>query len=318
MSNLADLATNRQRLWGVVLLIATCSMPLASLASGPHPADGTTTTLVRAAKRFEERLGLHETSSFERQSNEGAVDYRCYFTGKLELPEDYRMLRLKRGSPRGCKVDARKYDVFFYPLQAMASPKTPITISLAHSSPERVLMVVPHEDFHQDQAISGLPAPLAEAAATLVGFLAARDIARSQFGTKSEVYRNLSMDPELFLRKSRLVNSYFDKVHQLYEDYSSMRLSKAKALAGKAQLFYTLERQCERIKPGPKSFNRCLAVNNNAGLAFDHSYTRYYPLVYGVAKAKGEDLRATIDALGQAAKAQSQSQAIERLSVGSR
>jgi hypothetical protein len=300
------------------MLITLGGLPLASLASGPRLADTTTTNLVRAAKRVEASLGFHRTGSFELQANEMAVDYRCYYTGKLELPDDYRTLRLKRGSPQGCKLNPRKYDVFFYPLQAMASPKTPITTSLARSSPERVLMVVPHEDFHQDQALAELPDPVAEAAATLVGFMAARDIARGQFGAQSEVYRNLSMDPELFLHKSRLVNSYFDKIRQLYADYSVKKFSKAETWAAKARLFETLERQCEDIEPAPKSFNRCLAINNNAGLAFDHTYTRYYPLVYAVAEAKGGDLKATIDAIRQAAIGQSHGQAIENLRAASR
>jgi hypothetical protein len=247
------------------------------------------------------------------ESNQKAADYRCYYTGKLELPDDYAGLGLKPGSAEGCQLNSRKYDVFFYPLQAMASPKTQVTTSLAQSSPERVLMVIPHEDFHQDPALSGLPDPLAEAAATLVGFLTAREVARQQFGTESEVYRNLSREAELFLDKSRLMNHCFDEIRQLYADRRAKKISKQGALATKARLFEAAERQCESIKPKPTSFNPCLAANNNAGLAFDHTYTLYYPLVYGVAEAQDEDLKATIDALKQAMAGQPAGQAIENL-----
>lgn len=302
----------------LALLIALTGSAFAARPSAPKPADPTTGGLVRAVKEIEDKLGLHRTSTFEVESNQGAADYRCYYTGKLELPDDYGTLGLKRGSAQGCKLNSRKYDVFFYPLQATASPRTPVTASLAHASPERMLVVIPHEDFHQDAALAGLPDPLTEAAATLVGFLTARDVARQQFGTDSEVYRNLSKEAELFLNKSRLVNRYFDTVRQLYTDRRAKRMSKEEVLATKARLFESVEHQCERMEPKPTSFNRCLPVNNNAGLAFDHTYTLYYPLIFEVAEAKREDLKATIDALKQAMAGRPAGQALENLRLAGR
>jgi hypothetical protein len=303
----------RQTAYALGLLLMLSGLALAAQTSGSSPAGSSTGNLVRAMKRMEAKLGFQHTGSFERESKKTAVAYRCYYTSKLDLPDDYTGLRVKRGSPRGCRLNTRKYDVFFYPLQAMAVPKERVTTSLAHSSPERLLMVIPHEDFHQDPALKGLPAPLAEAAATLVGFLTARDVAREQLGAGSEVYRDLARDPRLFLAKSTLTNRYFGKVRQLYADYRRNEISKEEALARKARLFGALGRDCETIEPLPKSFNRCLAANNNAGLAFDHTYTLYYPLMYAVAEAKSENLKATIDALRQAMAGQPAEKAIENL-----
>ncbi len=289
-----------------------CGTALADEKSGTPPTE-LTSDLVRAVKGLEAKLGFHPTGSFERSSKKAAVDYRCYYTGILQLPEFYDGLRLKRGKPDGCKVNTRKHDVFFYPLQAMGSPKSQITTSLAESSPERVLMVIPHEDFHQDPALRGLPEPLAEAAATLVGFLTARDVASQQYGSDSEVYRNLSKEAGLFQTKSGVVNRYFDRIHDLYARYSARKISKTDTLASKVRIYGDLERECEAIEPNPKSFDRCPAANNNAGLAFDHTYTFYYPLMYEVAEAYGEDLKATIDALKQAMAGKSGPEAIESL-----
>jgi hypothetical protein len=318
MSRSTNGVENRQWIRALALLIAFSGPASAAETSAPGPAGGNTGNLVRAVKEVEGKLGLHRTRSFDLESNQRAADYRCYYTGKLELPDDYGDLRLKPGSAQGCKLNSRKYDVFFYPLQAMGSPKAEVTTSLAQASPERVLMVIPHEDFHQDPALSGLPDPLTEAAAMMVGFLTAREVARQQFGTESEVYRNLSREAELFLNKSRLMNHYFDTLRQLYADHSAERTSKQEVLAAKARLFGTVERQCEGLEPKPTSFNRCLPVNNNAGLAFDHTYTLYYPLMYAVAEAKGEDLKGTIDALRQAMAGQSAGQAIENLRLAGR
>lgn len=295
-----------------VFMMAPGGRASAAQASAPSEQDSAG-DLVRAVKGLEGKLGFHRTGSFERESRKAAADYRCYYTGKFQLPGDYQGLRLKRGKPDGCKLNPKKYDVFFYPLQAMGSPKSQVTTSLAQSSPERLLMVIPHEDFHQDPALRGLPDPLTEAASTLVGFLTAREVARQQFGPDSEVYRNLTKEAGLFYAKSGVVNRYFGQVHELYSRLGANQISKPEALAAKTRFFGSIERACETIEPSPKSFNRCLSANNNAGLAFDHTYTLYYPLMYGVAEARGEDLKATLDALRQAMAGKSGPEAIESL-----
>lgn len=296
----------------LAMLVTLSGVAFAAETPDPQPADSTS-ALVQAVKQIESKLGLRRDGTFESESNRGAADYRCYYTGKQELPDDYGGLRLRHGNAQGCELNSRKYDVFFYALQAAASPTAPVTASLARSSPERILMVVPHEDFHQDPALAGLPDALTEAAATLVGFLTAREVARAQFGEASEIYRNLCGEAKLFLDKARLINHSFADARQLYADYRAKRLPKGEVLAEKAHFFEALERQCEGMEPRPASFNRCLAANNNAGLAFDHTYTLYYPLMYDVAEVKGEDLRSTIDALKQAMAGQQAAQAIENL-----
>jgi len=57
-------------------------------------------------------------------------------------------------------------------------------------------------------------------------------------------------------------------------------LAPAQALDRKAELFAELERSCAAIAPEPVSFNKCPAAMNNAGLAFDRTYTRHYPMLY--------------------------------------
>ena len=39
--------------------------------------------------------------------------------------------------------------------------------------------------------------------------------------------------------------------------------------------------------------NKCVSAANNAGLAFDHTYTKYYPLLYRVYEGCGKDLKCT-------------------------
>jgi hypothetical protein len=67
------------------------------------------------------------------------------------------------------------------------------------------------------------------------------------------------------------------------------------------------------MTPAPKSFNRCLSANNNAGLAFDMTYAQYYPLIYELYLAYGQDLKATVTATKKALAARSEPEALRWL-----
>jgi hypothetical protein len=290
---------------------------LASLATATdppqNPGASDRSDLVSAVKSLEKKLGFHRTKNFHRQSAEIAAAYRCYYTGKLELPDSYAGLQLAPGTKTGCSLDTRKYDVFFYPLEAAGSGKTPVSASLANEPTERFLVVVPHEDFHSSKELQKLPPTLGEGAATLAGFLTAAEVARQEFGEKSEIYQNLQREPELFMRKAEIVNRYHAQLRQLYTAARAGQIPEQDALAQKQQAFEELHQACMAILPAPKTFNRCPAANNNAGLAFDETYTKYYPMMYQLYLAKGRELKPTFEALEQALNAKAESEAIYNL-----
>jgi hypothetical protein len=268
---------------------------LAAAALASEPSAGRSTD-IQALKDFAESLGLNRTRNFERITDKAAAAYRCYYTGKLELPASYDELRFEKGSTSGCRIDQRKYDVFFYPMHAVASGSTPVTTSLADSSPERRLMVVSHEDSHQLES-AHLSSPATEAASTLIGFITAAEFARLRFGESSEVYKNLAGDVNLFLNKALLINEYQPRISRLYETFRSGSLSRESALERKRQLFGELEQACRAIPGSPATFNKCPAALNNAGLAFDYTYTKHYPLLHRLFVARRRDLRSTLAAL---------------------
>jgi hypothetical protein len=235
---------------------------------------------IEQLKTVEQSAGFHRTGNFGRRDTGVQAYYRCYYTGKLELPESYDELKLRKGTKEGCALDEKKYDVFFYPIEAVASGHTPVTESLAAASTERVAMVVPHEDFHAQ--IDGLPRRIEEAAATLVGFV-----------TGAAALNEQPLDAELFLRKSEIVNRYFDRLSAIYKAARHGAFSEAAARAEQRRLLEALGSECSAIRPNPRSFNKCVSVSNNAGLAFDHTYTKYYPLLYRVFESCGKDLKCT-------------------------
>lgn len=269
--------------------------------------------LIGRIKQLEKALGFRHTKNFAQASNKPMAAYRCYYTGKLELPESYEGLRLKAGTKDGCSLEPEKFDVFFYPVEAVPYRKTPVTTSLAHESTERFLVVIPHEDYHESRELRRLPATLTEAASTLMGFITAREVAREKFGADSEVFRNLSREPELFLRKAEIVNRYFARLSDVYAQARGGELSPSKARTQKEKLFQEAQQACQAIAPNPKSFSKCLAINNNAGLAFDRTYTKYYPLMYNLCRAYQEDLMVTNQALRHALNTRSEAVAVQRL-----
>jgi hypothetical protein len=268
-------------------MVAACACarhPRAAVTP-PSPTASTSpalaaTEVIAEVKEFAVGLGSHSTGNFLRVSDHQISDNRCYFTGKLQLPEFYSTLRMVREDEAACAARTSEHDVFFYPVQAVASGEESITVSLAEASTERVLVVVPHEDFHNQREARNTPTEVAEAAATLVGFLTASGYAADRFGADSELARALARDADLFLRKSSIVNRYYDEISSVYREVQSGSLAPAQALDRKAELFAELERSCAAIAPEPVSFNKCPAAMNNAGLAFDRTYTRHYPMLY--------------------------------------
>ena len=226
-------------------------------------------------KSAEQSAGFKPTGNFAHSDTRVAAYYRCYYTGKLELPETYSGLDLRQGTKVGCSLDERKYDVFFYPIEAVASGHAPVTKTLESATTARIATVVPHEDFHAQ--IETLPEPIAEAAATLIGFAVA-----------DEVVPGNGSDVDLFLAKALLINRYFDQLRAVY------RTDRAHALDRKATLFDALGEECKAIAGNPRSFDKCVSAPNNAGLAFDYTYTRYYPLLYRVFAACSRDTKRAV------------------------
>lgn len=255
--------------------------------------------VIRQIKDFERTLQFEETGNFKRQKESKEAYFRCYYTGKFELPSSYDDLKLRYGDQNGCPINEEKYDVFFYRIEAVASGNAPVTSSLESASLERLLVVVPHEDFHVDKQIQSLPAAFAEAASTLIGFLTANEFARANMPAA-----DVSGEAELFLQKAELTNAYYGALKRLYDSVRAGSISKRDALARKKKLFQEMQNKCEAIHPDPKSFNKCLSANNNAGLAFEMTYTKYYPLMHELYEATGQDLEKTIEAIRKPADRQ--------------
>lgn len=273
------------------LLLAACA--------ARRVAPPSTQEAIRGIKRVQRDLGFRETGNFVSIKPDQRAFHRCYYAGQFELPDSYEGLRMKDGTAEGCPPAGPGWDVFFYPIEAVAGANTPVTAALATTTIERLAVVVSHEDFHEDPQIQRLPTRIGEAAATLVGFLSAARYASTQHGPDSDTYRNLSREASLYRTKARIVNRYHEKIAALYRSLRERKADLHGVAERKRMLFDALQGECGAIHPEPTSFHRCLAANNNAGLGFEITYTRYYPLLYELHLALGADLKKTIAALRQ-------------------
>lgn len=263
--------------------------------------------LIAELQEFQRGLGIERTGNFRRFSDAQDAVYRCYFTGLLELPASYEALQLIESDEPSCPVDEEAYDVFFYPIEAVASGSSPVSPALAEASLERALVVVTHEDFHNQREAGRASFDIAEAAATLAGFLTARDFVRIRYGEESEIFQRLDREAERFLVKARIVNAYYRRLDGVYDAYEAGDLTRDTALARKAALYGELERECEASEPAV-SFNNCPAAMNNAGLAFDRTYARHYPTWFELYESLDRETGTTVAAFRRVLAAGPQSE----------
>jgi hypothetical protein len=273
---------------------ASTRQPAATENPSPTPA------IIKDLKAFELSLGMQATENFLRSANGSPAINRCYFTGIFELPETYRGLHLVQEDQARCLARAESSDVFFYPIEAVATGRAPVTPALTQATLERMLVVVAHEDFHNQPETQAASTERAEAAATLGGFVAASAFAEQKFGEASTTSQGLRREARLYLQKSTIVNDYYDKLSNLYASLRAGSTSTTDALVRKTELFDELRDACSAIAPDPVSFNKCPAALNNAGLAFDRTYTKEYPTMYASAEGARDEARLTMENLKRA------------------
>lgn len=261
-------------LTALVLLLGCAHKPTVSPPS-PSPR-------IAEVQRIEEELGYAPSDAFLRRASEDDAPL-CYWTEKLKLPDSYEGLRLRRASEQGCRVDENRYDLFRYEPEAVARPRPVISPRLEQASEQRLRVVVAHEDFHRQKEARSLPTDFEEAAATLAGFLVAAESAP-----------NLPEETRRFLEKAERINDAHRRLSSSYAERRRRNLSRPEALAAKRQVFEEIRRACEASKEKPQTFDPCPSADNNAGLAFDHSYTKRYPLLFELYLATGQDAAATI------------------------
>lgn len=254
------------------VVLAALALGACGARRAPEPAPPGLAE-VRAVERD---LGYQETPNFHQTSHSKTFEL-CYLAGRLELPDDYERLELRRVGEKACRRLGERRDAFYYAPEALAGVEAPVTESLGQATAERRDFVVAHEDFHEQPGVRELPPAYKEAVSTLVGMAAAAETARRRGEEPLDESR-------IYLEKARLINDYHARLKKLFAAPAGPR----EMLTRKAELYRELEQACSAIEPSPRTFNPCPGALNNAGLAFDHTYTRAYPDVYEIYLETGD------------------------------
>jgi hypothetical protein len=284
------MGTTRHRWQRVVVWL---TLPLALLAAFGCRRQHDTETPTERQQRiqrmqdFAQEKGFPRTGNFRRGATGKEAYFLCYYTRPFALPESYDDLGYRESDARGCGLDESAYDVYFHKVEAVAFENTPVTASLEAASEERALMVAAHEDIHEDPQLDRLPHPVAEAASTLLGMLTAAAFAERDGDMQTAT--RLTGDAVLYNRKASAVNPLHARLRRLYERHRKGELGREETLQAKQAAFADASAACAEFGQG-HSINPCLPVSNNAGLAFDHSYTAWYPQLYALYQAAGADL----------------------------
>lgn len=281
----------------VSLLLLVCAYGCARRNASTAPTERQ--RQIARLQDFSQEKGMPRTGNFRRADARKAAYFLCYSARKWELPEDYNGLRYKESDERGCRIDEQKFDVYFHRVEAVAMVNTPVTQSLEEASDERALMVAAHEEVHEDPQLQRFPRAVAESATTLLGILTAAEFAMRDGDTAAATH--LSEDARTFNRKAQEVNALHARLRALYAEHRAGKRSRSETAEEKTRLFTEHASACKAFG-NAHSINPCLPASNNAGLAFDHTYTRVYPLLYSLFEANHFDLDAflrTLRGLGE-------------------
>jgi len=241
--------------------------------------------LVREIKEFEARLGWKPTKNFERY--EGSLptyDY-CVRSGKFGFT-----LSWKESTKEECAAAEREYDAEFYQFEALARIETPLSRSMVSADLARFIMVVFHEEYHEQ--VTGISSrSLDESAAMLMGLLVAREFAREKYGENSEVYRVLASDMKATFLDAQIEKRYHDKLTRLYEEVAQGRVGHGEGLKKKSELYRAMLDECKSVSLATAI--SCTSITNNAIFGNSFDYAKHYPLFYDLHEHCGGDVGRT-------------------------
>ena len=249
--------------------------------------------LVSEIKAFQAKLDWAPTKNFsEYRSSQGSYLY-CGTSGTFDFEVTGRWDISKE------ECSASSGDAYFVEVEAIAGVGMPLSPAMVRSPLARFIMVVFHEDFHEQ--IPDIPTiETNESAATLLGFLSARDFAREKEGEQSLLAQTFSSDIEYSRQAAFVEKQYYDALSNLYERLRRGKISKDEALREKARLYKEMQSTCATVRLS--TVMSCGVMANNAAFERSFRYSVYYPLLYDLHQVCGEDTKKTGDIIIALAK----------------
>jgi len=270
----------------VLCACAVYVLPVSAFAEVRPPFAGEVQSrmdLVKELQDYELRLGFAPTNNFKIYQEDLPMYSLCFFAEKFSLEVTY-------AGGSDCVSDEERYDVNKYSVEAQAGIKTPLTRDLVNASPARFIMVVFHEDFHEQMI--GVPTwAINESAATLLGLLSAREYAFQKHGAASVISREFDADIAHYLEVARIEEEHAVALHTIYGGMARGELTKEQGLEAKEKLFAEMRESCKTIFL--QTMAGCGLLKNNADFGVAFKYAQHYRLFYALHQACGEEVQRT-------------------------
>lgn len=271
----------------VLYALVLCALPAPVSAEVRPPLAGEVQSridLVKELQDYELHFGFVPTNNFKTYQEHLTMYSFCFSAEQFSLEVSYM------GEWVDCAFDEHRYDVHKYRVEAVAGIKTPLTRALVSASPARFIMVVFHEDFHEQ--MSGVPTwAINESAATLLGLLVSREYAFQKYGAASIISREFDADITHYLEVARIEENHAALLKALYGSVSRGELTRAQGLEAKEKLFSEMRGSCKTIFL--RTMAGCGLLKNNADFGVAFKYAQYYRLFYALHQSCGEDVRKT-------------------------
>ncbi|OGZ06136.1 MAG: hypothetical protein A2845_01835 [Candidatus Lloydbacteria bacterium RIFCSPHIGHO2_01_FULL_49_22] len=263
---------------------ALCALPEGDNATVRSEEIAERMALVQEMQAYESRIGWKQTNNFRRYDGRSAGYLFCYYTDIFAQNTSWAV-----GADGGCNLDPRRYDVFLMRADAVAGVGAPLSPSLVQASLARFIMVIFHEDFHEQ--VDGYPSlAINESAATLMGLLAAREFTKEKFGVFSFVYIALENDLQLHVHGSLLLRGTYAELGALYMRVRDGSVTEDDGQREKQRIFARLKEACADMQLA--TIASCRDSTNNAELGFNYSYAAYYQSFFELATNCGWDVYA--------------------------
>jgi len=290
----------------LLIIIPGCSSPVTCNSQDKQTER---LELIAEIKAFEKRLGFTETENFNTYAEDIEAYFHTFFSPSTQLAYslDDPLLQSAEGRPEDLPYSLDGYDVFFYPIEALAGINTPITASLLEAPLHRLIHVVIHEDWHEQ---IDLPLGIEEPTGEVISYPVAMLFAEEKYSRNSKVYKELKKEFDNKLKESEIYKRYYHELDKLYSTYNTGEISLPETMSQKKQLLKSMSNEIMSLYGGrPDQLN-------NAYISFQMTYFRHLSTMHQIYQATNYDLIRTMELFrsipGQGATYETMRQVIEK------
>lgn len=256
--------------------------------------------LASEVKDFANNFGFKESDYYKVFISDGSEVLRvCLIAEEFRLQETSEMTYMSVDSQEECVNQASEEgtDILYYEALSYARRgiETPMTTTLLEKDTDLFIAVILHEQFHETVGHFG-PADLSEPTAVLIGTAMGIQFVEEYYGEDSRLIDVIKTKMTERVVVANLYTEYYQRLEGLYGAVENKSIELENARKEKVSIFNDLTTDCTELNLQELDFF-CLSEFNNASFGTYYTYLEYFPLVYDLYVAQGEDIQTTFQFL---------------------